>query len=134
MIWIPLGVLILLVLAAVIAAPYLETLDDRKAVKLNLRPRRYRMAAIGDSKNLSISPTNAAGHAAPVTDIAWDFGGAVGVVNPDDSKLATVKFDAVGTFVVTVSAKDIDGETLTDSKTYTVAEDQKAVALNLAEV
>src|SRR6478609_5150874 len=108
----------------------------RTAVKLNLRADTF-MAAIGDRINFTITPKNAAGNPAPVTQIMWTVSVGSLTVAPDNMSASYVASGA-GDIAVVVMAKSASGKDLRGAVTVLVdgpaipPPDNEAVTLNLA--
>lgn len=114
----------------------------REAVWLQLRVRwrgrlfyewEHEMAKIGDTLSAKIAPTNSAGFAATVTDIAWTSSTPGYTVTPAADGL-TASVTAVGTVTgasLGVTAKSQSGVSLTASAALPDVIDNEATNLNL---
>ena len=107
----------------------------RLAEHLNLRPGDRSMY-VDQKLPLTISPTDAAGAPAPVTDIHWSAAGpATAAINTTTPDLLNAELvcDEPGTVLVTVTAKAADGLELTETVAVEVqARPVIATKLNLA--
>ncbi len=108
---------------------WLRGLFHRQAVCLHLRLETV-MPTIGAPVFFALSPTNAAGQPAPVSNIAWAVNG-----NPIGGPDLFAQFTpaAAGDFTVVITAQSKSGKALTASDTFTVAAapDLEAVDLGL---